>query len=315
MSVQCITTKSTIPLLRHSDNQIKLKQSRLLSVPLSGFHHNAGSRVLLTTRQNTTRASFQCQCTNKESLADVKTFEGDLGPWKQFVPKLLTQTFNWIEPRNVLFNELIGFDHIIRPFRRYICILQGNSAYKKYNVRLPYGVLLFGAVRIVRIFNEARRRSPSIVFVEDLDIIGGEQRNSESGVDLKQLLYEIDKGYCKKDGRLVLVIAATNRVKSLDEELRDYSHFPKSFHVAKPNEDCRRKMFGLYLEEFILEEDKEAICILVAKSTPGLVWGDLQEIGDESTRLASQSGGHHVTIDDVRRAIKRVNGNLRIDER
>ncbi|GJV10874.1 ATPase, AAA-type, core, P-loop containing nucleoside triphosphate hydrolase [Tanacetum coccineum] len=385
MAVQCsMTTNPSICMpilpLHHSDNRIKLKyiqQSRRLSVPLSGFHYNAGSR------QNTTGASFQCQCTNKESLADIETFEGDLGPCTQFVPNLLTQTFNWMflflgpikdaisilnnkwvavvlnpirellwlkrEPRNVLFNELIGVDHIIRPFRRYICILQGNSAYKKYNVRLPYGVLLFGppgtgkttlvhamaheakmaffplsardvatpagAVRIVKIFNEARRRSPSIVFVEDLDIIGGEQRNSESDVALEQLLSEMDKGHYKKDGRLVLVVAATNRVESLDEELRDYSNFSTSFHVAKPNEDCRRKMFGLYIEEFILEEDKEAICILVAKSTPGLVWGDLQEIGDESTRLAARRGGHHVTIDDVHQAIERVNGNLRIDER
>ncbi|GJU79499.1 ATPase, AAA-type, core, P-loop containing nucleoside triphosphate hydrolase [Tanacetum coccineum] len=237
---------------------------------------------------------------------DSDSLEGDLRPWKQFVPKLLAQTFNWMLLSLGLIKDAISI--LNKKWMAVVLII----SYDHFDVDVATPA---GAVRIVRIFNEARRRSPSINFFEDLDIIGGEQRNSESDVALKQLLSEMEKGYCKKDGRLVLVVAATNRVESLDEELRDYSHFSKSLHVAKPDEECRRKMFGLYLEEFILEEDKEAICIHIAKSTPGLVWGDLQEIGDESTRLASRRGGDHVTIDDVHEAIERVNGNLRIHER
>ncbi|GKF03757.1 ATPase, AAA-type, core, P-loop containing nucleoside triphosphate hydrolase, partial [Tanacetum coccineum] len=104
----------------------------------------------------------------------------------------------------------------------------------------------------------------------------------------KTLLTEMEEGYYRNKGTLVLVIGATNRLWSLDEELDIFRHFHKTFRVDEPNEDCRQKMFSSYLKEYILEEYKEVICNLVAKSTPGSVWGDLQEIGDESTRLAAR---------------------------
>ncbi|GKD08547.1 ATPase, AAA-type, core, P-loop containing nucleoside triphosphate hydrolase, partial [Tanacetum coccineum] len=120
------------------------------------------------------------------------------------------------EPQNVSFDELMGVDDIIKQFRQYICVLQGKSERKS----LPQGIFLFGpprtgkttlvhamaheakvsffplyardvatragAVRIKRLFNEAKRWSPSIVYIEDLDVIAGEERNPKSTKALNQ---------------------------------------------------------------------------------------------------------------------------------
>lgn len=95
---------------------------------------------------------------------------------------------------------------------------------------------------------------------------------------------------CGKDGSVVVFVAATNRLETLDPTFVTSCWFLEKVHVGKPNEDSRRKIFGLLLDEHIREEDKEAIHSLVVSQTPDAVWGDLDKIAMASLLIAKEIG-------------------------
>ena len=105
---------------------------------------------------------------------------------------------------------------------------------------------------------------------------------------------EMDK--VKEDATMVLVLAATNVIcaTKLDSALMASSRFFKKVPVRKPDEDGRRKIFGLYMKDLSVEEN-EPICTLVASQTEGLVGADLENIADESRRLAARRGSSKLT--------------------
>nr|XP_043625194.1 probable inactive ATP-dependent zinc metalloprotease FTSHI 3, chloroplastic [Erigeron canadensis] len=94
-----------------------------------------------------------------------------------------------------------------------------------------------------------------------------------------------------------MVIATTDKPETLDPTLM--SRFICKVHVGRPNEDSRRKFFGLKFNEFIKEEDREAICNLVASQTPGFVWGDLIRTALISLQLAARRDDNYMTMDAV----------------
>ena len=94
-------------------------------------------------------------------------------------------------------------------------------------------------------------------------------------------------GFYKDDN--VMVLAATNRpVETLDPAL--LRRFTKKVVVGVPDQEGRRKIFGLYMKNVPMQEDKENICDYVTSRTEGLVGFDLKEIADESQRLANGRG-------------------------
>ncbi|KAL4588326.1 hypothetical protein LXL04_001210 [Taraxacum kok-saghyz] len=76
--------------------------------------------------------------------------------------------------------------------------------------------------------------------------------------------------------------------------------------MGEPDEDGRRKIFGLYLKEVPMEEDKKVICDIVASRTRGLVGADLENITHESVLLAARRDGDFVTKEDVLQAVERA---------
>ncbi|GKE32618.1 ATPase, AAA-type, core, P-loop containing nucleoside triphosphate hydrolase [Tanacetum coccineum] len=147
---------------------------------------------------------------------------------------------------NVSFNELLGVDDIIHEFQDIISILHGKSEHKNFRSKLPIGVFLYGPpgtgkctlahamareanvpffclsacyirrgdVRIKSLFYEARRCSPSIVFIDDVDEIASKRENYDSDPNLVELQTEMEK--CNKDGIMVVVIVATYSPETLD---------------------------------------------------------------------------------------------------
>ncbi|PWA88647.1 ATPase, AAA-type, core [Artemisia annua] len=164
-----------------------------------------------------------------------------------------------------------------------------------------------GASRVRDLFEKARNSAPSIIFIDEIDAVGGQRGitlNSESDHTLNQLLIEMD-GFYKDDN--VVVLAATNIPEKLDPAL--LRRFTTKLVVGVPDQEGRRKIFGLYMRNVPMQGDKENICDYVASRTEGLVGSDLKEIADESERLADHRDGEFVTFDDVRQAVDRAKQN------
>ncbi|XP_010497036.2 PREDICTED: probable inactive ATP-dependent zinc metalloprotease FTSHI 3, chloroplastic, partial [Camelina sativa] len=224
-----------------------------------------------------------------------------------------------------------------------VSCLQGSINYKKLGARLPRGVLLVGppgtgktllaravageagvpffsvsasefvelfvgrgAARIRDLFNAARKNSPSIIFIDELDAVGGKRGrsfNDERDQTLNQLLTEMD-GF-ESDTR-VIVIAATNRPEALDPALCRPGRFSRKVVVAEPDQEGRRKILAVHLRDVPLEEDAFLICDLVASLTPGFVGADLANIVNEAALLAARRGGEAVAREDIMEAIERA---------
>ncbi|KAJ0535429.1 putative AAA+ ATPase domain, ATPase, AAA-type, core, AAA ATPase, AAA+ lid domain-containing protein [Helianthus annuus] len=167
-----------------------------------------------------------------------------------------------------------------------------------------------GAARVRDLFSEARKNSPSIIFIDEIDAVGGQRGrtlNCERDQTLNQLLTEMD-GFEKEES--VVVIAATNRPETLDSALMRPGRFSRKVRVGEPNESGRKDIFALYLKNVPFEDDKEDICEVVASLTPGLVGADLENIVRESVLLAARRGGEVVTKDDIFQAVDRAKGKV-----
>ena len=95
---------------------------------------------------------------------------------------------------------------------------------------------------------------------------------------------------CNKDGKMVMVIACTTSPETLDPALMSSGRFYKTVHVAKPDKDCRRKMVHFHLKDYIMKEDKEEICNLVASKTSGLSWANIANVIADSRASAVMRG-------------------------
>ncbi|XP_071707297.1 probable inactive ATP-dependent zinc metalloprotease FTSHI 3, chloroplastic [Rutidosis leptorrhynchoides] len=253
--------------------------------------------------------------------------------------------------QSVTFDDVEGVDSAKSELLEIVLCINEDSKYMKLGAKLPRGVLLAGppgtgktllaravageagvsffsvsgselvevfvgtgAARVRDIFREARKNSPSIIFIDEIDAVGGQRGrtlNCERDQTLNQLLTEMD-GF-EKDASVV-VIAATNRPESLDSALMRPGRFSRKVLVGEPDEDGRRKIFSLYMRNVPMQEDKEAICDLVATRTSGLVGADLANIANESALLAGRRGGEFVTSDDVLQAVARANTKIYDDD-
>ncbi|PWA77448.1 ATPase, AAA-type, core, P-loop containing nucleoside triphosphate hydrolase [Artemisia annua] len=240
------------------------------------------------------------------------------------------------EPINISFDDLTGVDSTLREFQYMITILKGTRV---DNRLLPAGIILYGPpgagkntfvhalaretnvsffpvsafdiksedVRIERLFDEARASSPSIVYIRYVDELA-KRRDCESSPALVQLLNEMEK--CKDNGSIVIVIVAPDYPKNLDPILLDSDMFLDQVHLGYPDEDGRRKIIGLHLKRVLREEDKEAICDIVASQTPGLNWRELRTFAIICTTYAASRGDVYVKMDDVFQALEKINNNV-----
>ncbi|CAA7038579.1 unnamed protein product [Microthlaspi erraticum] len=241
------------------------------------------------------------------------------------------------------FDDVEGVDSAKDELVEIVSCLQGSINYKKLGARLPRGVLLVGppgtgktllaravageagvpffsvsasefvelfvgrgAARIRDLFSAARKNSPSIIFIDELDAVGGKRGrsfNDERDQTLNQLLTEMD-GF--ESDTKVIVIAATNRPEALDPALCRPGRFSRKVVVAEPDQEGRRKILAVHLRDVPLEEDAFLICDLVASLTPGFVGADLANIVNEAALLAARRGGEAVAREDIMEAIERA---------
>jgi cell division protease FtsH len=160
-----------------------------------------------------------------------------------------------------------------------------------------------GAARIRRLFAEARKHEPAIIFIDELDAVGGRRGSDISGEKdqtLNQLLVEMD-GF-SSSGRVV-VIAASNLLEKLDSALLRPGRFDRQVFVAPPDVQGRTGVLKVHTRD---KPMRDVDLGLVAQQTSGLTGADLANICNEAAIFAARRGGRAITGEDFDMAIERV---------
>ncbi|MCU1668913.1 MAG: microtubule-severing ATPase [Blastococcus sp.] len=151
-----------------------------------------------------------------------------------------------------------------------------------------------GAARVRSLFAEAHKRAPSIVFIDEIDAIGGRRgpggfgSNDEREQTLNQLLSDLD-GFEKGAG--VVVMAATNRADTLDAALLRPGRFDRSVEISLPNQRERRAILAIHGRSKTLADDVDLDT--VSRGTPGFSGADLANLVNEAA-INAVRGGHDV---------------------
>lgn len=158
-----------------------------------------------------------------------------------------------------------------------------------------------GAARVRSLFEKARKNSPSIVFIDEIDSIGGKRgrRYNYSEQTLNQLLVEMD-GFKDDD---VVIIAATNRIDSLDLALLRPGRFDRKIYVPKPDIKGREEILKIHSAHLDLGDDinlKE-----IAEKTAGYTGAELANITNEAAIIAVRNNHSKVMQNDINEALRK----------
>jgi cell division protease FtsH len=163
-----------------------------------------------------------------------------------------------------------------------------------------------GAARIRRLFREARKAAPAIIFIDELDAVGarrGSDNNSEREQTLNQLLVEMDGFSSGADGRVV-VMAASNLLEKLDPALLRPGRFDRQVFVSPPDVKGRERILAVHTANKPLREDVDLH--VVAQQTSGLTGADLANICNEAAIFCARRDGHALSSQDFDNALERV---------
>jgi len=164
-----------------------------------------------------------------------------------------------------------------------------------------------GASRVRNMFEEAKKKAPCIVFVDEIDAVGRSRGsgigggNDEREQTLNQLLVEMD-GFEGNEG--VIVVAATNRPDVLDKALMRPGRFDRQIMVPLPDIKGREAILNVHVKKINVAPDIDLS--IVAKSTPGFSGADLANILNESALLAARGGKKMITMREVEEATDKI---------
>jgi len=243
--------------------------------------------------------------------------------------------------REITWDEIAGVDEAKAELKEVVDFLSDPKKFKRLGAQVPKGVLLhgppgtgktllakavahesgaqffsqsassfvemfagLGAARIRRLFAEARKHAPAILFIDELDAVGarrGSDNNSEREQTLNQLLVEMD-GFSGSEN--VIVIAVSNLLDKLDPALLRPGRFDRQVFVTPPDVEGRLKVLGVHTRDKPLGRDVDLQ--LVAAQTSGLTGADLANICNEAAIFCARRDGEAIAHADFEDALERV---------
>ena len=190
----------------------------------------------------------------------------------------------------------------------------GEAGVKFFSISGSEFVEMFvgvGAARVRDLFEQARQQAPAIIFIDELDALGGARGafayggNSEKEQTLNQLLVEMD-GFDPSIG--VILLAATNRPEILDPALLRAGRFDRQILVDRPDKKDRIAILKVHLKKAVLASDVDPK--QVAELTPGFTGADLANLVNEAALLATRRGADSVHLTDFTAAVERIVAGL-----
>lgn len=164
-----------------------------------------------------------------------------------------------------------------------------------------------GASRVRDMFDQAKKQSPCIVFIDEIDAVGRHRGGGHGGghdereQTLNQLLVEMD-GFEGNDG--VIIIAATNRADVLDKALLRPGRFDRQVYVGLPDIRGREQILKVHMRKVPLDERVSAS--IIARGTPGFSGAELANLVNEAALMAARSNKRLVTMEDFEKARDKI---------
>ena len=169
-----------------------------------------------------------------------------------------------------------------------------------------------GASRVRDLFQQAKAKSPCIIFIDEIDAVGRARSknpamggNDERENTLNALLTEMD-GFGTNSG--VIILAATNRVDMLDSALLRAGRFDRQIHVDLPDLTERKEIFLVHLKPIKVDENLDID--FLARQTPGFSGADIANVCNEAALIAARHDSKMVTKQDFLDAVDRIIGGL-----
>ena len=242
--------------------------------------------------------------------------------------------------KQVTFADVAGADEEKEELREIVEFLKNPKKYIDLGARIPKGVLLVGppgtgktllakavageagvgflsisgsdfvelyvgvgASRVRDLFEQAKKQSPAIVFIDEIDAVGRQRGTGLGGghdereQTLNQLLVEMD-GFAANEG--VVVLAATNRADVLDPALLRPGRFDRQVYVGLPDIKGREEILKVHAKGKPLAEDVSLRKL--AQGTAGFTGADLENLINEGALLAARKDQHFITMQDLKDA-------------
>ena len=247
----------------------------------------------------------------------------------------------------ISFDDIAGLDEEKEELKEIVEFLKKPKKFTEMGAKIPKGVLLYGkpgtgktliakaiageadvpfismsgsefiemfaglgASRVRKLFERARKLSPCIVFIDEIDAIGA-RRTSNSGAEtennqtLNQLLVEMD-GFSSEE--TIIVLAATNRPEMLDKALLRPGRFDRQITIPVPDLKGRLEILKIHAEDKKLSDDVNLESI--AEDTAGFTGAELANILNEAAIIATINKHDEIENSDIEEAVKKVTVGL-----